>query len=389
MELLKKLTGKNPADYEPVASDMVNGPDVSLFKELVNKDDFLFDYIKQNVAKRIFNACNESNFENLYQFLPYYSPFYDDVIISVLSKYDKQNADKTMLKLLCTGSEAEKCYATKYFASNPQQGNETILRGYIFSENEYLMANAISALKALNDETTLSLGLEKLQSKEDIDVYNGAKLICAWGDATKLGLLFEAMQNSSIPEYIGLEINSLKPFTETLDNEFAEQTALAICHILRVLGEVIPLTSVFELNLREIFEKLKNSSNESFASVVLRLAKDLFDEFAKNDEYLFDLDKNTKDEVLSIDSFLSKIPNEKLNSGILEEAFEESPFVEFIINYINDKETLLSLLEGSNQTIILSAVERLKDLGCLDDTIKQQALQTITNEDIKSIILAL
>ena len=46
MELLKKLTGKNPADYEPVARNMVDNADVNLFKELVNKDDFLFAYIK-------------------------------------------------------------------------------------------------------------------------------------------------------------------------------------------------------------------------------------------------------------------------------------------------------------------------------------------------------
>ena len=75
MELLKKLTGKNPADFEPVARNLVDNPDVNLFKELVSKDDFLFAYIKQNVAKRIFNACNENNYNNLYQFLPYYSPY--------------------------------------------------------------------------------------------------------------------------------------------------------------------------------------------------------------------------------------------------------------------------------------------------------------------------
>jgi len=388
MEQIKKLTGKNPADYEPVATNMVNSPDVSLFKELVNKDDFLFDYIKQNVAKRIFNACNEANAKNLYQFLPYYSPFYDEVITSVLAKYDKQNADKKMLELLCKGSDAEKCYAAKYFTVNPQHGNETILRGYIFSENEYLMSNSISALKAIDDEITLNQGLKKLQSNDDQDVYNGTKVVCVWGDVSKLPLLFDAMKKTSIPEYIGLEINTLKPFVDLLDTNFAEDVAFALCNILRGLGEIIPLSAVFELDLKEIFERFAYSK-ESYAAVVLKLAKDLFAEFAQNDEYLFDLDKNTKDEIFDINGFLAKIPSEKLDSEILEEAFEESIFIEFIINYINDKETLLSLLEGSNQTVILSAIERIKDLGYLDAAIKQQALQTITNENIKSIILAL
>ena len=32
---LKKLTGKNPRDFEPVAFDVINKPDIELFKELV------------------------------------------------------------------------------------------------------------------------------------------------------------------------------------------------------------------------------------------------------------------------------------------------------------------------------------------------------------------
>ena len=50
---LKKLTGKNPADYEPIAYNLINIPDVDLFKELVYKDDFLFDFIKEYVSKRL------------------------------------------------------------------------------------------------------------------------------------------------------------------------------------------------------------------------------------------------------------------------------------------------------------------------------------------------
>ena len=47
---LKKLTGKNPKDFEPVAYSLINNNDTELFSELVSKDDFLFDFVKQNVA---------------------------------------------------------------------------------------------------------------------------------------------------------------------------------------------------------------------------------------------------------------------------------------------------------------------------------------------------
>ena len=71
-ELLKKLTGKNKNDYEAAAFDLVNKPNVELFKELVENDSFLFDFVKNNVAQRIENAVNETNFKNLFDFLKYY-----------------------------------------------------------------------------------------------------------------------------------------------------------------------------------------------------------------------------------------------------------------------------------------------------------------------------
>ena len=73
MDLIKNLTGKDPKGYEPVASRIINEPDVELFEELVSKDDYLFDFIKQNVAQRLAKACNKSNFKNLFKFLNIYT----------------------------------------------------------------------------------------------------------------------------------------------------------------------------------------------------------------------------------------------------------------------------------------------------------------------------
>ena len=61
MDLIKKLTGKNPSEYEVVAKSLVENSDVELFAKLVNQDDFLFDFVKNNVAQRIQNACTKEN----------------------------------------------------------------------------------------------------------------------------------------------------------------------------------------------------------------------------------------------------------------------------------------------------------------------------------------
>ena len=40
MDLIKKLTGKTPFEYEIVAKSLVDNSDVELFSKLVKQDDF-------------------------------------------------------------------------------------------------------------------------------------------------------------------------------------------------------------------------------------------------------------------------------------------------------------------------------------------------------------
>ena len=44
---------------EEIAYNLINTPDVDLFSELVESEDFLFDFVKRNVAQRLEKCCNE------------------------------------------------------------------------------------------------------------------------------------------------------------------------------------------------------------------------------------------------------------------------------------------------------------------------------------------
>ena len=70
--MLKKLTGKNPDDYEFAARYVMDNSDERVFAELVEKDSFLFDFVKQNVSQRLEKATNSSNWKSLLAFLKYY-----------------------------------------------------------------------------------------------------------------------------------------------------------------------------------------------------------------------------------------------------------------------------------------------------------------------------
>ena len=149
---LKMLTGKNPQDFEPIAYNLVNIPDVDLFSELVDKDDFLFDFVKQNVASRIEKNINRSNYLNLIKFLKFYSTSYEDIIISTLAKYADEDLTDTMLDLLENGNDSEKTYCAKFFSKIQDPLALEYLRKNAYSENSYLSANCISTLASFGDK---------------------------------------------------------------------------------------------------------------------------------------------------------------------------------------------------------------------------------------------
>ena len=116
MDLIKQLTGKNPTEYEPIAKSLVDNSDVELFKKLVHQDDFLFDFIKNNVAKRIQHACNKDNYLNLLNFLNIYSSSYETVISEVLHSFGGDDLYPKIKELFLNGSDSQKAYAAKFFS---------------------------------------------------------------------------------------------------------------------------------------------------------------------------------------------------------------------------------------------------------------------------------
>ena len=124
-------------------------------------------------------------------------------------------------------------------------------------------------------------------------------------------------------------------------------------------------------------------------AVALFLAKDKFNMITENEEYLFDEDKNTKNEVNDIKNLLNRANLYPMTSFLYEELFEESPFIFFVLEIIRDEESLVSLLSGDNQTVIIKVIELLKAQNLLTDKYKKMALDKITNENLKAIAEAL
>lgn len=384
-DLIKKLTSKNKTDYEPVAHQLINTPDISLFEELVNQDDFLFDFVKRNVSQRLQNACNASNYRNLLALMKVYSPFYEDFIASTLAKFADEDLTDELLEIFENGTEAEKTYCAKYFSHIKDPLALDFLRESAFSENENLSSNCAATLGAFEDKESFELALNKLDSDDDFEIFKGVNFLIAYGDKTAAKKIIEVLDKSSMAENIAGEIPYLIDLFSILELDTVSGLTV-INYIINGLGEILPLSTTIDYNLYSVIEDLANNSQNSAIATVLTNAREKFNTLTENDEYLFDEDKNTKNEVYEIKELLNNII---ISGNIDEELRADSPFVFTALDFTTNAAAAENLLSTDNQTIILKAAEILKKLGVWNENLRTKALEHVKDSTIRAIIEAL
>ena len=387
-ENLKKLTGKNPKDFEPVAYSLINMPDVDLFKELVDKEDYLYDFIKQNVSKRLERVCNKDNYRNLLQLLKYYSPSYEDFIISALVKYANEDLTDSMLDLIENGNEDEKTYCAKYFSFIKDPLAIEYLKENAYSENSYLSSNSISALSSFGEREIYNEAIAKLKSDDEFEQLSGAKFLVSYGDKSACDAIIETVKTSSFAEHIASELPYLISLKEIIESDKTNGLFI-LNHIINGLGEVSALSQVFDFELYEIFENLIKESITSEIATVLLNAIDKFETLTENDEYLFDENKETKQEIYDIKNMLSELNKDELIKVADNELKPNSLFVFNALEFSKNIQKIKELLNSNNQTLVLKTVEILKKNGVLTTDDKNVALEKVSNENIKNIILAI
>ena len=383
---LKKLTGKNPKDFEPVAFDVINIPDVELFKELIDNEDFLFDFIKQNVANRLAKVCNSSNYLNLLQFLKYYSPSYEDVIISNLVKFSDEDLTDKMLAIFEDGTDDEKTYCAKYFSIVQDSLALDFLKENAYSENSSLSANCATALALFGDTESKNEALVKLKSDDEFEKLDGVRFLVSYGDKSVIPAIVDVMKTSSFAEIIAGDLLYLTDLFSLYKTNKTD--ALFVFNsVINGLGEILGLAQIFDFRLYEFIEMLLKEQTDSEIAVVLANAKDKFNTLTENDEYLFDETKDVKQEVMDIKQLLSSF---KVNQSLINaELKSESLFVFTALEFANNESAIRGLLISANQTVVLKALEMLKQMNSLTKEDKNLALSSVTSENIKSVIVAI
>ena len=388
MDLIKKLTGKNPDEYEAVAKSLVDNSDVNLFAKLVKQDDFLFDFVKNNVSNRIKKACNKNNYLNLMNFFEYYSPSYDAMIAEVLYNFGGIELLPAMKEIFVSGDDGKKAYAAKFFSLLEEEYIKELLpalRQSAMSEFEPLSVNSIEVLSNVNDTVFKDEAFQKLNSNDEFEQYDGVKYLVGFKAKDALGEILNVMKKSSLSENIAAEIPYLIPVEELAKTE---DGILVLCNIVNAIPEIIPPSAVLDYNLYNIFEDVNANNLTSVSAVLLKLAHDKFAEFTANDEYLFDCDKNTKDEVFAINQLLNKFDSSKLTSLLYDELYDESDFVFFAVDFVDEIAELETMLDSSNPTLVLKILTILKEKGKLTSAHKELALKNLKDDNFKQYIEA-
>ncbi|MCD7879076.1 MAG: HEAT repeat domain-containing protein, partial [Candidatus Gastranaerophilales bacterium] len=368
--LLKNLTGKNEHEAQTAACYLINNADLELFKLLVNKTDFLFDFVRNNVNKRIEKAVHKNNFMNLLKFFEVYSPYYDDLFASILAKHANQDLTDDIFELLEKGTNAQKSYAAKYFAYIPDTVALEPLSKYAFCDDEFLSANSAEALGQMQDDVSYDIALELLESHDDFECLGAVKFFTYYSRNYPLDKIIDTMLKSKMPENIAGQIPYAVSLTDLLENSFNENILFIIDYIISGLGEILPLSDIFQFELYDVIESLiiKNRTNNPLSGKIAQILLSAFSKFRlfnENAEYVFDESNETKNEVNSIYSLLKKQPAEFWNSQkemLLNELSENEMRVLSAISVVNEFHLkkavplIKKLLDSENEIIIYEAI---------------------------------
>ena len=320
--------------------------------------------------------------------MKYYSPSYEDAIISNLVEFADEDLTDIFLEKFENGTNAEKTYCAKYFAYIKDPLAYEFLIKNAYSSDEYLAQNCASTLSSWNDEKSYNDAISKLNENDEFEKLSAVKFLCAYGKKDAVPFILKALETSAMAENIAGEIPYLMNLQELLD-KFYEDALFVINCIINGLGEILPLSVVFDFEFFDVFERLINSEIDSKSAVVLLNAIEKFETLTENDEYLFDEDKDTKNEIHDIKNLLKNVDIKELKHCAENELKDDSLFVYTALEFAENPLIIRELLKSDNQTVILRTSEILKKLDNFDETARTVALSKVTDLNIKEIIRAL
>ncbi len=398
---LKDIISKDKDKAQKAASYLIETGDVKLFQMLVEKTDFLFDFIRNNIYKYIEAAVSKENYLNILKFFDIYSVYYDDLFASILAKHASQDLTDEIFEMLEKGTDSQKIYSAKYFSYIPDTVALELLSKYAFSDNELLSYNSAEALGQMQDDISFDIALNNLESDDDFEKLKAVRFFTAYGRNYPFNSIFKAMKTSKMPENIAGQIPYMESLLNLLNNtEYISDVLIVIDNIIAGYGEILPMSDIFQFELFEVLEFLINlnkaeNDNSSKIAEILLSAYSKFSMFCENQEYIFDETKDTKYEISSVlkllqfqgDNFWKLQKTFVLNE--LKKSKDNIHSVLPVIVEYNLREAIPNLkllLESVDETVKCEVLTSLNSLNALDGINFDKIISEIKNPNIKAVI---
>lgn len=408
------LISKNPETAKAAARAIVENTDIEAFCKLVEKSEFIFDFIKEKINISLCHAVNRENLQNIFKFTKIYSFDFESFIVNSWVKFANEDLTDEILTLFENGDDAQKAYAAAYFYRINDSLALEFLEKYAFSDFDPLSQNCALALSKFEDKTFYNKAILALQGNEagidtkfadDFENFKYVSFLVSYGDKTAFETLFQYLKRTCTKGFTASNILYLTGFVELVQTGKIKEALYIFDNILSAYPEEISLETVLDFNILEFVKclykilntdtKYSKDINSSYIKRIILKAKYKFNLISKEDIYTFDLSRDVKKEIINISEYINAL-DIPLFDG-LEEEFQTSD--------INDKEKILealdvvlnfgktefsdkiasTILNTEFEDVVSEGVKILKTFGKLNLIQKDEILNKIKNKHLKAI----
>ena len=153
---IKNITSKDTKLSRSAIKTLIEGCETDNFKELNNKAEFIFPFVKERIIKDFVTLVNIEDLKTVFEFSKIYSSDFEDMIVNSWIKFASEDLTDEILELFETGTVEQRAYGAKYFSRILDSLAVEYLNKEAFSSFNPLKINSAIALSAFNEKEVLN-----------------------------------------------------------------------------------------------------------------------------------------------------------------------------------------------------------------------------------------
>ena len=387
--LIKNITSKDLNLSLNTIKTLINTSNLEDFRELCEKSDFIFPFLKKRITDDFVKLINKENLNTVFEFSKIYCEDFEDLIVKSWVKFACEDLTDEILELFENGTNEQKAYCASYFKYIQDPLALEYLNEFAKSDFEALMLNCAKTLSIFKDETILNEMKNVIKTQDDeFEKLSAFNFICAYNGEENIKFI---VQNAFSSPFLSNILSNLMDFCgiEYLKTILGEDDLIKIFQtIIEKYPEEISIDTAYYWNFID-YINLIYSFNNQYSKNVLILAREKFKEYSTNDIYLFDFDKNTKEEIKNIAKLLNSLDiTFKLNENYDNMQLSACLSVIKELKLVEYCDFLIDLLNNANEEKTAQIVLVLKKLE-KTNLINHEIIENMQNENLKAFCLSL